>query len=91
MGIVWITDPLYPATTEIASESYEVTLNATVLNVGQSSCTILESDGEYMVIDAADPEHRTTVIDYLDRNGISNIQYLVFTHYDNDHIGAGDR
>ena len=78
------------ATTEIASEPYEATLNATVLNVGQSSCTILESDGEYMVVDAADPEHRTTVIDYLDRNGISNIQYLVFTHYDNDHIGAGD-
>jgi Predicted hydrolase (metallo-beta-lactamase superfamily) len=74
----------------IGAENSEITLKATVLNVGQSSCAVFESDGDYMIVDAADTAHEKYVVDFLNDECVTNIEYLFFTHYDDDHIGAGD-
>ena len=73
-------------------EAIDVTLRAYVLNVGQASCLVLESDGEYLVVDAGGNDSASYVFSAITDNryiGISRINHLIFTHFDLDHIGAG--
>lgn len=58
----------------------------TVLNVGQGSCTLIESNGEYMLFDGGDRETSSYVVAYLQQKGISHIKYLVASHYHADHV-----
>ena len=43
-----------------------------------------------MIVDAADSAHEKYVVDFLNDQYVSDIEYIFFTHYDDDHIGAGD-
>ena len=83
-----------------AEESYEsdsesetpaadhFSLNCTILDVGQGSCAVLESGGEYVVIDTGDTSHAQVPVAFLKRIGVTDIKYVVNTHWDNDHCGA---
>ena len=63
-------------------------LYCVILDVGQGSCTILESGGEYVVIDTGDTDHAQVPVAYLKKIGVSEIKYIINTHWDNDHCGA---
>ena len=66
----------------------EYTLKVTVLNVGQGSAAVLESSGEYMVIDCGDIDHAQTIVAYLKKVNPEKIKYLCLTHHDLDHVGG---
>lgn len=58
------------------------------IDVGQGDATLIVSPtGETMLIDAGE---RGDAADYLKKLNIKTLDYLVFTHYDFDHIGGGD-
>lgn len=58
------------------------------IDVGQGDATlIIAPTGETMLIDAGE---RGEAAEYLEKNKITTLDYLVFTHYDFDHIGGGD-
>ena len=63
-------------------------LYCTILDVGQGSCAVLESGGEYVVIDTGDTAHAQVPVAFLKRIGVTDIKYVVNTHWDNDHCGA---
>lgn len=68
------------------------TLDVHFINVGQSVSTlIIGPTGETMLIDTGhyrdDGEH---VINYLQRHGITRIDYLIVSHNDADHIGGNE-
>lgn len=68
----------------------QITLRAHVLNIGQGSCIVLESDGDYVVIDTGDGEHASYVFSAITNSkyiGTTRLEFLIFTHYDADHIG----
>lgn len=58
------------------------------IDVGQGDCTLIESDGEYMLIDAGTAGNESVVLNYLGELGITELNYVIATHPHADHIGA---
>lgn len=56
------------------------------IDVGQGDSTLLEFDGFAMLIDAGN-WNSTEAVDYLKQQGIQNIDIVIGTHPDADHIG----
>ena len=61
----------------------EVTVH--VLNVGQGDAILLESGDEWMLFDAGP---RDTIVDLLQKYGVTQLNYFVTSHPDADHIGG---
>lgn len=58
------------------------------IDVGQGDSTLLESDGEFVLIDAGETEYGDRVVDYIESRGCSKLKYIIATHPDSDHIGG---
>ena len=62
----------------------------TFLDVGQGDCTIIQTKDGNMMIDAGNNSWGETVVAALDERGIEELDYLILTHPDADHIGGAD-
>lgn len=60
------------------------------LDVGQGDCTLVTCGGESLLIDAGDNEQGIKVQNYLQKQGIDFLDYVLCTHPDADHIGGID-
>ncbi len=60
------------------------------IDVGQGDATLLTCGGEAMLIDAGDDSKGTALQNYLQKQGVTWLKYLVLTHTDADHIGGSD-
>lgn len=70
---------------ELAASDYLVEY----IDVGQGNCTfIILPDGKTILIDGGNTEYGKTVADFISEKGISQIDYLIATHADADHIGG---
>lgn len=58
------------------------------IDVGQGSATLIKSGDHAMLIDAGDSDQGTKIQLYLTKQGVENLDYLVLTHPDADHIGG---
>lgn len=65
-------------------------MRTTFLDVGQGDCTIIRTEGRNMVIDTGNNDQGDYVVNYLKENGITDLDYLILTHPDADHIGGAD-
>lgn len=64
-------------------------LSVHFIDVGQGSSAFIElPDGTTMLIDAGIKSQGTTVCNYISGLGYTQIDYLVLTHGDNDHVGG---
>ncbi len=60
------------------------------IDVGQGDSTLIESPGgKFMLIDTGTNQSSRKMCDYLESRGVSEIEYLIFTHPHEDHIGGG--
>lgn len=60
----------------------------TMLNVGQGLSLLIQSNGKYMIYDGGGRDTSSYVVAYLKAHDISLIDYLVASHYDEDHIAG---
>lgn len=60
------------------------------IDVGQGDAILIQKDGENMLIDAGENEYGEVVVDYLKKNNVSKIDYIIGTHPHSDHIGGLD-
>ena len=60
------------------------------LDVGQADSTLIICDGQTMLIDTGLDDQGTKIQNYLKKQGIERLDYLVLTHPDADHIGSAD-
>lgn len=60
------------------------------IDVGQGDATLIKADGHAMLIDAGENDKGTAVQLYLKKQGVEQLDYLVLTHTDSDHIGGAD-
>ena len=58
------------------------------IDVGQGDCTLVKCGDSAMLIDTGDDSQGTAVQNYLQKQGIKKLDYLILTHPDADHIGA---
>lgn len=58
------------------------------LDVGKADCTILTDGAHTVLIDCAEADDGETLLSVLKENRISQIDLLIVTHFDKDHIGG---
>jgi len=75
---------------ETMSQSGYEDLVVHYIDVGQGDSTLLTCKGETMLIDAGENDKGTYVQNYLQKQGITKIDYLIGTHPHSDHIGGAD-
>ena len=63
-------------------------LRMTVLDVGNADCILLQNQGKFAMIDAGERGDGDDIVAYLQRMGITRLEYLIATHPDSDHIGG---
>lgn len=60
------------------------------MDVGQGDATLIKCGEHAMLIDAGDNSQGTAVQLYLQKQGITELDYMIGTHPDADHIGGMD-
>ena len=63
-------------------------LSLRVLNTGKSDCILITMDDVVILMDTADTDDYTEIAQTLRSLQIARIDYLILTHFDNDHIGC---
>lgn len=75
----------------VVENSVSGELQVHFIDVGQADSTVIINNGEAMVIDAGNNADSDLVVNYIKRNNIADIKYLVGTHPHEDHIGGLDK
>ena len=63
-------------------------LRADFLNTGTSDAILIRMDSTVILMDTGESDDYSTISRKLTEYGITQIDYLIISHYDNDHIGT---
>lgn len=58
------------------------------IDVGQGLSVLVQSQGQNLLYDGGDRSHADQVTDYLKKQEVQTIDYLISSHYDEDHLGG---
>ena len=58
------------------------------IDVGQGDSTLITCEGHSMLIDTGEATKGTAIQNYLQKQKINKLDYLILTHPDSDHIGG---
>lgn len=78
------------ARTEVNGSASAGSMEVHFIDVGQGDSTLIECDGEYMLVDAGQNDQGLVLWDYLQEQGATHLKYAIGTHPDADHIGGLD-
>ena len=56
-------------------------------NVSSSDANLIINQGKSLMIDVSYSDCYSKVVDMLNDNGVTHLDYVIITHWDNDHIG----
>ncbi|WP_298729928.1 ComEC/Rec2 family competence protein [uncultured Subdoligranulum sp.] len=88
---------LSPAVTAIPEEpnaaptvdgAKDAPFSLTMLDVGQGLSVLVQAGGEYLLYDGGGRGASSYVVAYLQQHGVSELEWLVASHYDEDHISG---
>jgi len=63
-------------------------LSVTYLDVGQGNGILVQCDDQTMLIDGGPRESSSFVVSYLNRMGIQKLDYMLISHFDEDHLAG---
>ena len=69
-------------------ENEKTGFSMTMLDVGQGLALLIEADGHFMLYDGGGQARSSYVVSYLKQHGVSELDYMVASHYDEDHISG---
>ena len=75
---------------DISTGSGGENLKVHFIDVGQGDAIFIQKDGQNMLIDAGENQYGKVVCDYLKKNGVVKLDYVIGTHPHSDHIGGLD-
>lgn len=73
---------------EVSNAKIDSEFSVHFINVGQGDCTLIKTPDGNILIDAGENGYETTVLEYLEIQGVDSLKYLVATHPHSDHIGG---
>ncbi|MBQ6932487.1 MAG: MBL fold metallo-hydrolase [Clostridia bacterium] len=73
---------------EVNNSKIDSEFSVHFIDVGQGDCTLIKTPDGNMLIDAGENGYETTVLDYLEAQGVDSLKYFVATHPHSDHIGG---
>lgn len=76
---------------EITTQDSEETggrMEVTFLDVGQGNAVLVECDGLYLLVDGGDREYSSFVVSSLKQEGVTELDYVIASHYDADHLSG---
>lgn len=84
------TEATVPEETEPASilDPNANTFSVHFIDVGQADCMLLECNGIYAVIDGGYDTTGAVTVEYLQQQGVEEIELVIATHPHGDHIGG---
>lgn len=74
--------------TEVMASEPNITMAVHFLDVGQGLSILVQSDGQNLLYDGGDRSHSSFVVSYLQQQQVTNIDYLISSHYDEDHVSG---
>lgn len=66
----------------------ETTMAVHFIDVGQGLSILVQSGGQNLLYDGGDQEHAAEVVSYLQQQNVQNIDYMISSHYDDDHVSG---
>lgn len=60
------------------------------LKVGKADAIVIQSAGKTVVVDAGEEDDGEEIVQYIKSRGITEIDVLIITHFDKDHVGGAD-
>lgn len=76
---------------EVQEERKKAPFSVSVLETGKSDCIVIETGGKVILVDSGYDKNAEEIIRYLKKNKIDEIDYMILTHPDKDHIGGADK
>ena len=76
---------------ELESRASGVMYYADFFRVGKADAILLRSGSSAGMIDAGETDDAAYLVSELSRLGVTRLDFLILTHFDNDHIGAVPR
>ena len=61
-------------------------LTVRFMDVGQGNAILIQCGGHYMLVDGGDWSKSSYVVSYLKKQGIKSFDYVMASHYDDDHL-----
>lgn len=77
-----------PSSEPILPDFSSHTFKITYLDVGQADAALVACDGHYMLIDGGNVADSSLLYSFLQREGVSHLDYMVNTHPHEDHVGG---
>ena len=71
-----------------AADFSETELEIHFIDVGQADAALIICDGKNMLIDGGNSEDSPLIYTYLEKHGITHLDYAIATHVHEDHIGG---
>lgn len=65
-------------------------LDVVLFQVGKADASIIRTENHVVMLDTGDEDDAELISNYLRQKRIKTIDYLIITHYDNDHIGSAE-
>ncbi len=65
-------------------------LEVCFLKVGKADAIVLKCGNESMIIDCGEEDDGKEILAYLKSHGINEVDVLMITHFDKDHVGGAD-
>lgn len=89
----WIPKPEYHLadaydSNQLAARPSDLNLEVHFINIGQGDATLIIYDDFHILIDGGHNGTEEKLLDYLDKQQVDDIEILVATHPDADHIGG---
>lgn len=80
--------PEEPDAAPTVGEPNDAAFSLTMLDVGQGLSVLVQADGEYLLYDGGGRGASAYVVAYLQQHGVTKLEWLVASHYDEDHISG---
>lgn len=85
-GFIYLQEPVLFSKTV---KEYDK-INISFIDVGQGDSILIDGKKD-LLIDCGDSEHGQGVVDYLNSQNIKELEYLVVSHTDEDHMGGCEK